>query len=527
MTTARVRHLLGAAGWVGGVAAAFGLALCVPAPTAVKAAPMSTPPKGPFTYVGAASCQQCHSVDNAPKNAGLLATGTPDFVRMNENLVWSSSDLHSKAYENLSGTLGRRMETVLQAARGDANYKVTKDVACLACHASDKSSSVTWADRTPDTFSTLNGVGCEMCHGTSSGWGREHSATAEVDNKVTIPWREWPPAVKSAWGLIDLRDPAVRADRCAGCHVGNTGENKFVTHEMYAAGHPPLPPLDLGAYSRDQPRHWGLPREMPYFVKLAKDNPTKAWDTFHYRDEAVEVHAARQLAVGSAATFKATARMLAGQATAAGKDGTLDFAAFDCFACHHDLKYPSPRQLRGYEGIPGRPTLRTSALNMVKVVADHAAGMPDAPAAVKAGTGGLDAAYKELTGAFATRSFGDPAKVKAACGKLEQWADGFIGGLAQVKYTPEQSNKLLAAVVAAGSVERGVADPETAQLLTWAVESLAGEKKADGLETVVVTRLRPDPTKLVSVGDRLKGRMTVFNGYDADKFRDAFRMLKP
>jgi predicted methyltransferase len=45
---------------------------------------------------------------------------------------------------------------------------------------------------------------------------------------------------------------------------------------MYAAGHPPLPPLDLIAYTREQPRHWGLPSEMPYLKNLAEKHPENA-----------------------------------------------------------------------------------------------------------------------------------------------------------------------------------------------------------------------------------------------------------
>ena len=530
MTGQRARQLLGAAGWVGGVAAAFGLALGVPVPKPVSAAAAKyTPPptpKGPFTLTGAVSCQQCHSEKEPIDNQALLSAKSTDFVRMTENRIWGTHDLHVKAYQNLTGPLGKQMETILATARGDAGYKVTADVACLSCHASDKDGAVPWAKKTADSFSTVNGVGCEMCHGHASAWRGVHGEIVEENNRTIVPWREWPHAEKSKWGLTDLRDPVVKADTCSSCHVGDVEKNRFVTHEMYAAGHPPLPPLDVTAYTRDQPRHWGLPAEMPYLTGMAKADPEKAWQLFHYRDEATDVYAARQLAATTAATFKASARLLGKQA--AGPDGTLDFAAFDCYACHHDLKSPSARQQRGYVGVPGRPTFRPAMLSLVKVVADHAAGMPDAPAALKHGSVELDAAYRELTAAFATKTFGDPAKVKAASDKLEQWADRFLGGLSQVRYTREQSNKLLAAVIAAGGSDRPVvADAETAELLTWAVSTLASDAKTAGLDKLVVTKLRPDPMKLVSVEDRLKDRTAVFNGFDADQFRAAFKRIKP
>jgi hypothetical protein len=37
----------------------------------------------------------------------------------------------------------------------------------------------------------------------------------------------------------------VYKERCTSCHVGREADGRFVTHEMYAAGHPPLPPLEI------------------------------------------------------------------------------------------------------------------------------------------------------------------------------------------------------------------------------------------------------------------------------------------
>jgi hypothetical protein len=65
------------------------------------------------------------------------------------------------------------------------------------------------------------------------------------------------------YGERDMRDPAARAERCAACHVGNAAEGRFVTHAMYAAGHPPLPPLEVMTFSRDPPMHTTYARDLP------------------------------------------------------------------------------------------------------------------------------------------------------------------------------------------------------------------------------------------------------------------------
>src|SRR5213079_1423062 len=139
-------------------------------------------------------------------------------------------------------------------------------------------------------FYPTDGVGCEACHGVADKWFREH-----IDKK----WRLEPPDKKlTEYGERDMRNPAVRAERCAACHVGNAAEGKFVTHEMYAAGHPPLLPLEVMTFSRDQPMHYKYARDLPYFDTLDAGD---AWRLFHYRKG--ECQPARQVAVGAVVTF--------------------------------------------------------------------------------------------------------------------------------------------------------------------------------------------------------------------------------
>src|SRR5207248_509811 len=151
---------------------------------------------------------------------------------------------------------------------------------------------------------------------------------------------------------------------------------------------------------------------MPYLIKLAKSEKGKdaAWEVFHYRDG--ESLVARRFAESSVATLSATLG-LAGQlgahaqkVTQPAADGKgpkdakatgdgLDFAAFDCYACHHDLKSPSDRQERGYEGIPGRPYFRQAPFVLARLVVEHAAEM-EGGAGLKDQAKALDDLQKEL-----------------------------------------------------------------------------------------------------------------------------------
>jgi hypothetical protein len=533
-------------------------------------------PDGKLELVGAAVCQKCHQENDPTKVKEYKETRGYDFIRLWENKVWDVHDLHRTAYLNLltsrsakaadgekANATAQRMEDNLRRAGIDpkykqANYTVAGDVNCLACHASTnepatKESHKKW---TADSFLTSDGVGCEMCHGHGSKYRDEHQknkldkANAPDGAIRVVPWREWSVDVKRDWGLVNLRDAAEATNRCASCHIGNLDEGRFVTHDMYAAGHPPLPPLDLIAYTREQPRHWGLPSEMPYLKNLAEKDPKKANAVFHIRAD--ESHVARRFVESTVATLHSSA-VVTGQLAADGKDEGLDYAAFDCASCHHNLKYPSDRQDRGYSARPGRPLFRPATFALTRVVMEHAAEMPGG-GDLKASLEALATVEKNLAVAFTSKSLGDPAKVQAASAEMSKWSADALKKLSAVKYTNDETKKLLAKVQAA--TQKPVADPEVAQLYTWAFETLvldqtppAADKKPPAaleelhkkLKDVVVSRLRPNaafyyeqgatggvpgPT-VEPVDTRISKRMDLFNSFQSAPFRKAFGEVKP
>src|SRR5262249_38804745 len=120
------------------------------------------------------------------------------------------------------------------------------------------------------TFRKEEGVNCCVCHGTYKEWIFAHYDFTVKDN---AKWRAIKDrAVKEKeFGLRDLWDPVKRSQLCVSCHVGNTKEGKFVTHEMYAVAHPPLPGIEIATFSEEMPRHWQYPIEKTKAVQQLQD----------------------------------------------------------------------------------------------------------------------------------------------------------------------------------------------------------------------------------------------------------------
>lgn len=467
--------------------------------------------------LGADNCIRCHL---QPTEADRRPGGATEFLRMDESTIWQKEDLHGKAFEALSTPLARRMQTVLR-------YDVTKRAECLCCHAVDLMPEKKLTDKVVDDFYPQFGVGCEACHGFANEWNTPHARPT---------WRAVTPAEKAKLGQVGLRDPATRAGRCAACHVGSPADGKVVTHEMYAAGHPPLPPLEVMTFSRDQPMHYKWAKDLPYFQTL---DPSKAWELFHYRKG--ESQPARLVAVGTLGTFRAAVRVLAQAADEAqSRNGLLDFAHFDCAACHHDLKLPSWRQQRGYPGAPGRPLPNIGPLALLKVVLEHGAA---ASPALKPVADEFAAKHAALVKAFDSRPFGDPVAIATATRDLAAWTDSAEKGLDAVVYTPEETRKLLTMIAKAAAAPAKTPSPgldyDAAQQLFWAFEILRDEcpdlpaavkTECDSLSaSLMIGRLRGDDQPRPFVADEQKGplkdRLRRSANYDPTAFRAAFTRI--
>lgn len=475
-------------------------------------------------YRGAASCTPCHSNPNDPF---IRNQGSHEFVKLEEGTIWFTQDMHYLAFKSLETDLGRQMSELL-------GWDVTHDARCLACHSLDMSPEIPLAEKMKDVeahYREDQGISCEACHGPGEGWYSKHQDTS---------WRELSPEVKTEAGQVDLRDPVVRAKKCASCHVGNTKEGKYVTHDMYAAGHPPLPGFEILTFSEDEPSHWWQKQEIRYITELAEKSPEKAWELFHYRPG--EDEQARLLAVGAIISFRETMASLAEEARLCLENGKqtrlIDFAYFDCYGCHHDLEYPSERQERGYSGLPGRPTLRAWPVEMARLTVRHAAE----------GAGGelgmlnddLNAGLANLRDALNRISFGDPVEVAASADELVAWSEQALDGIANFRYTPEETRRLVMEIINTGKSvptdpRLGTIDYEAAQQLASSFNVLRKQLAATppGLqeeidkvnEIVQIHFGYSDSPEREFIAQRLQRRYDQLYSFKADPFAKQFNVI--
>ena len=247
----------------------------------------SAEPSAPFAYIGAGSCSSssCH---------GSPGVRTATRVPQNEHTIWAIRDEHARAYGHLLGDRSRLIARNLKLDRPPE-----KAALCLDCHALNVPEA-----RRGRTFELADGVSCESCHGPGEQWIGPHTT------------RDWSHARSVELGMIDTKDPLVRAEICSSCHVGTS--RRSVTHRLLAAGHPELV-FEMQWATASMPRHWRESNEEPFFA-------TRLWavgEAVHLRDQ------------------------LARAARAAGHTWP-ELAEFECGACHHPLRQKSWRQVRGY-----------------------------------------------------------------------------------------------------------------------------------------------------------------------------------
>ncbi len=303
-----------------------------------------------FTAIGVKECAACHS-NPSPIHQRL---GITSFVRMVEAREWLNHDRHALAYKYVDpkhNELTRKIcEKLGWSPSGDEFVSQ-----CLTCHA-----GVDHRAKRPSESVLQYGVQCESCHGAGSQLTR-------VEHHQQVNWRAKTPAQKKALGMNDLRSPKDSAEICFSCHIGEIDQNRFVTHAMYAAGHPPLPPVDFQSLLDAMPPHWKSLAEKPVPAIDGQPSPQR----FELQDEyfAANFGDKYKMPVGQMAirqSYRRTqASLIGGQVAqqvaiellrdAASRENLWgDYALYDCNACHHELQRPSQRR-QAAGRIPGRP----------------------------------------------------------------------------------------------------------------------------------------------------------------------------
>ena len=254
-------------------------------------------------FEGVASCagSTCHG--------RMEADGA--VVRQDELMRWqepsSQAGAHSRAYSLLLGQRARQITATL--GMGDP----TSAPACLGCHATP-TNGLTGA-----RFLTSDGVGCEACHGPSSGWISTHFAVGG-NHKDNV-----------ARGLIPLESATTRASVCLDCHLGSKRSGQFVTHRIMAAGHPRVT-FEMDLFSTLQQHH---NEDADYTARKGRTDGVRMWAV------------GQAMAVNRALTLYADAKI--------GTDGAFpEFYFLDCHSCHRRI-FDQEDRVKTWEANPGRP----------------------------------------------------------------------------------------------------------------------------------------------------------------------------
>lgn len=434
-----------------------------------------SPAAAPRVFRGASDCLKCHT-GGLPKSpdpllaaAGFGENLTDDrWVLLDEVKTWIASDRHLQAFTALKNDRSKRMGKLLGVE------EIHRDKRCLACHTGFPLSAMgDDPHRMPAELASdlkvAQGVSCEGCHapsgdavgGDTKGWYVSHA------NKEA--WRFLSGGDKATkFGFTDIRSPIVRTRLCLSCHLGNAAEGKIVTHEMYAAGHPPLPGFELETFAQQMPKHW---RDFHKKSDAVRDEFLKrSADDVYGRDsyKLDNLHESRAVLISGLVSYSENLKLAAALADEKLKMPVVkpdwpELAQFECFACHHDLKDKSWRQRRTVRGTPGRPQLRSWPTVLAKLALKSLGQDPQE----------LDRRAQPVEKLLSDQPFGRQDRWIEAVRATTEWLDQQAAALERKPLPRESGLALLRDLVALADSEFW--DYDSARQLVWASQVLRHE----------------------------------------------------
>jgi hypothetical protein len=463
------------------------------APCLVAQEPAGQRAQRQFDYTNTDNCILCHSDSERMKDHA-------DFVGVAPGEIWSKHDKHSQSFQLLKeksrGLTNQILGFDLREAFADDELtrlsddaklmeKVKTVQSCLRCH-------VTWpvgAGTPTDPVEDLSrGVSCQACHGPAGEWVEAHTEKW---------WRRVSHEAKSRLGFTNVRDPVVKAELCTSCHVGSIKEERFVKHEWYAAGHPPLPGFELATFSEQMPLHWKPLKEKEDFAGRTENSPPvsdgKARRTAlqrrnieipdsdlraNYRaanfpiakeedDPFANLPRTQEVLISGSVVLNTYVKLTGDYAQEAAHGNKQfkwpEFALYDCAACHHELRRREGLAERpARRGPPGRPPMARWPNALIGLAAER---RPD-----------LDVNFRELEIAFTERPFGDPRRIAAAAQNLSSQLDLLCQELRLVRCDEERAKKILAALVSPGETA-DFRDYASARQIAWAIQALRKDQE--------------------------------------------------
>jgi len=325
--------------------------------------------------IGSSSCILCHSNPNPLASQNSIGMQQARlFLGRDEkgNPIGDNTDPHATAIAkilNSDGSPTPRTKIILDNL--NLSIQDPKFInQCLTCHAGqlpipqdNPTPSTPHLGRSQQAFNldrssfANQSIGCEACHGASSLYFLPHQSQ---------DWLPLSATAKSQKGFYDLANASVAAQVCLSCHLGSAKESKSIPHTTYAAGHPPLPPVDLAKFLDSTcEKHWISIQEKSnrWTPSLTQPDPRKEYLLAHFTPsnpsaETIKSEIANHFPksqksfISLETSFVLNAREILYQANS----GTWgDFATFDCIGCHQTLY----KQIRPSTEItnrtPGRP----------------------------------------------------------------------------------------------------------------------------------------------------------------------------
>ncbi|WP_293898522.1 multiheme c-type cytochrome [Phenylobacterium sp.] len=405
-------------------------AFAVLAGRAAVAAP--EPPAGHGVHEGVASCadSSCHS---RQVDSGVT-------VRQNELITWqdpsSPAGAHSRAWRVL--TEPRAQAIARKMGLGPAQS--AKE--CLGCHSDPAPAALRGAK-----FHIEDGVGCEACHGGSSGWLASHRTVGGSH------------AANVAAGMRPLENPKERASLCLDCHFGGSKPGQFVTHQIMAAGHPRVS-YELDLFSSLQ-QHWDV--DADYVKRKAYAGGVKTW------------------AVGQAMAVDRALSLYSEPGR--GQGAFPEFYFFDCHSCHREIK-DDPTARPKWQANPGRPIPSGQPPfndeNMIMLSAAAQAVSPSLAAR-------FDADSKAFHAALAR----DKGESVRAAGRLASSARALSDAFAGHAFSRRETLAILDAVLT-GEVSRRYTDYTGSAQAVMAADTLLNALVSSGqADRGAVDRIRP------------------------------------
>jgi hypothetical protein len=271
---------------------------------------------------------------------------------------------------------------------------------------------------------------------------------------------------------------------CLSCHLGNVAQGKIITHEMYAAGHPPLPAFELATFTAQEPEHWRRLGEKDPAIRDKFLEETKT------QFEPADLHQTREVLVAALVTMSESLKLNLDLAKSSGNpvgehSQWPELANYSCFACHHELQTSSWRQARMKRTsaedrrvmVPGRPVPHEWPFSLAQIAA-RVAGRTDLE---------FEEQVDVVLSAYAEQPFGDPATLDQPIGGVIDWTNGLAEQLADGKAKIDGTEVLL--LICDRAAEANY-DYDSSRQLLWAFERVYSETKATRNGAVA---LLPDP----------------------------------